>query len=52
MKDQWLNDPCEELEKLYETNQHSRYNKIKELTKKRKWHKGGDGYRGGGTKME
>jgi len=40
-KEQWLNEQCEEVEELCRTHQHSRYEKIKELTQKRKWNKGG-----------
>lgn len=39
-KEQWLNEQCEEVEELCRTNHHSRHDKIKELTQKRKWNKG------------
>ena len=36
-KEQWLNEQCEEVEELSKRNHNAKYDKIKELTHKRKW---------------
>ena len=36
-KEQWLDEQCEEVEKLSKRNHNAKYEKINELTHKRKW---------------
>ena len=36
-KEQWLDEQCEEVEKLSKRNHNAKYDKINELTHKRKW---------------